>query len=79
MKREYRLIKAFGLNEYGLADLPIKASGTTISRIVVGEETGCSFCFPMATKLSIVILATDKEVGKNSGENNGSEKYIVYM
>jgi len=46
MKREYRLIKAYGLNEYGLADLPVKASGITISRIVVGEETGCSFCFP---------------------------------
>jgi hypothetical protein len=46
MKREYRLIKAYGLNEYGLADLPVKVSGVTISRIVVGEETGCSFCFP---------------------------------
>jgi hypothetical protein len=43
MKREYRLIKAYGLNEYGLADLPVKVSGVTISRIVVGEETGFSF------------------------------------
>jgi len=46
MKREYRLVKAYGLNEYGLADLPVKVSGITISRIVLGEETGCSICFP---------------------------------
>jgi hypothetical protein len=46
MKREVRLMKAFGKNEAGLADLPKKISGTAISRITRGEETGCSFCFP---------------------------------
>ncbi len=30
MKKEARLIKAFGTNELGIADLPKKVSGTTI-------------------------------------------------
>lgn len=46
MKKEYRLIKAFGVNNYDLADMPHKVSGTTISRILIGEESGCSYCFP---------------------------------
>ena len=46
MKKEVRLIKAYGGNEYHFADLPQKVSGITISRIVLGEESGCSFCFP---------------------------------
>lgn len=46
MKREWRLKKAFGENEVGITDLPKKVSGVTISRIIIGEETGCSRCFP---------------------------------
>ena len=46
MRKETRLKKAFGKNEDGLADLPKKISGTKISRIVIGEDSGCSWCFP---------------------------------
>ena len=46
MQNEDRLIKMFGVNEGGLADFPNKISGITISRILIGEESGCSFCFP---------------------------------
>lgn len=46
MKREWRLIKAFGRNEAGLADLPAKRSGIMISRVLIGEDSGCSRCFP---------------------------------
>ena len=46
MKREVRLVRAFGENEAGLADLPKKVSGIVVSRIVLGEDTGCSWCFP---------------------------------
>jgi hypothetical protein len=46
MKKEERLIKAYGKNEAGLADIPKKVSGTFISRIKIGDECGCSFCFP---------------------------------
>lgn len=45
-RNENRLIKMFGMNDYGLADLPKKYSGIKISRILIGEEMGCSFCFP---------------------------------
>lgn len=46
MKKEVRLIKAFGKNEAELGDLPGKISGVRLSRIVIGEESGCSGCFP---------------------------------
>ena len=46
MKKEKRLKKIFGVNEAEVADLPGKISGTTVSRILVGEESGCSRCFP---------------------------------
>jgi len=41
-----RLIRAFGVNEYGFPDLPKKISGVKISRLLKGEEMGCSYCFP---------------------------------
>ena len=46
MKKEYRFIIAFGANKADLADLPNKISGTRISRLTIGEEMGCSSCFP---------------------------------
>ena len=46
MRKECRFIKAYGKNEYGLADMPTKVSGVFISRIKIGEEMGCSICFP---------------------------------
>lgn len=46
MKKEVRLIKAFGKNDAGLTDIPSKISGVTVSRIAIGEESGCSWCFP---------------------------------
>jgi len=45
-KNRKRLVKSFGVNEYGLVDLPIKISGTTISRLLIGEWMGCEYCFP---------------------------------
>jgi hypothetical protein len=46
MKRKKRMQKAFGVNEFGQIDLPVKISNVRISRIVYGNETGCSRCFP---------------------------------
>lgn len=46
MSKETRLLRAFGKNEDGLADIPPKISGTTIARIVIGDATRCSYCFP---------------------------------
>ena len=50
MKRENRLIKAYGKNEVGLAELPVKVSGVFIQRIIIGEESGCSRCYPHGYK-----------------------------
>ncbi|WP_299606326.1 phosphate ABC transporter substrate-binding protein [uncultured Aquimarina sp.] len=46
MKKFNRFKKAYGLNDYGIIDFPKKVSGIKISRIKVGEESGCSRCFP---------------------------------
>lgn len=45
-KNPQNLIRAFGLNEYGLIDFPAKISGTTVSRLLVGDFMGCDRCFP---------------------------------
>ena len=41
-----RLVKYFGQDEYGYVDLPPRFSNVRMSRIFVGNEMGCSFCFP---------------------------------
>lgn len=46
MKKQKRMQKAFGVNEFGQTDLPVKISNVQISRIVYGNEMGCSYCFP---------------------------------
>jgi hypothetical protein len=40
------LRQTFGINEYGGTDFPGKISGVRISRILYGDEMGCSRCFP---------------------------------
>ncbi len=46
MKRKKQLKQSFGVNEFGLVDFPSKVSGTQISRLLVGDIMGCSYCFP---------------------------------
>src|SRR5687768_13851441 len=46
MKRQKQMQKAFGINEFGLIDSPGKISNVQFSRIVYGNERGCSRCFP---------------------------------
>ena len=46
MKNKKQTLKAFGKNEFGLVNFPIKISNTQISRLLVGEIMGCSYCFP---------------------------------
>lgn len=45
MKRNKSLKQAFGTDEYGLIDFPEKISNVQISRILYGDEMGCSWCF----------------------------------
>ena len=46
MKKQKRMRKAFGINEFGLVDFPVKISNVRVSRIIYGNERGCSWCFP---------------------------------
>ncbi|WP_439479657.1 phosphate ABC transporter substrate-binding protein [Chryseobacterium aquaticum] len=46
MKKLKTLKQTFGINEYGLIDFPKKISNVQISRILYGDEMGCSWCFP---------------------------------
>jgi len=41
-----KLKKAFGLNEFGLVDIPTRFSNIQLSRLEFGNEMGCSWCFP---------------------------------
>jgi hypothetical protein len=40
------LRQSFGFNEYRLIDFPKKISNVQVSRILDGDEMGCSRCFP---------------------------------
>lgn len=46
MKKLKTLRQTFGINEYGLIDFPKKISNVKISRVLYGDEMGCSWCFP---------------------------------
>lgn len=46
MKKYKTLKQTFGINEYGLINFPKKISGIQISRVIYGNEMGCSYCFP---------------------------------
>ncbi len=51
MKKNKTMKQTFGINEYGCIDFPKKISGVQISRIVYGNELGCSHCFPHGFEL----------------------------
>ncbi|WP_378178264.1 phosphate ABC transporter substrate-binding protein [Aquimarina sp. SS2-1] len=46
MKKFKRFKKVFELNELEMINFPKKISGIKVSRIKIGEESGCSWCFP---------------------------------
>jgi hypothetical protein len=46
MKKLKSLRQAFGINEYRFIDFPEKISNVRISRILYGDQMGCSRCFP---------------------------------
>jgi len=46
MKKLKTLRQAFGINEYGLIHFPKQISNVQVSRILYGDDMGCSYCFP---------------------------------
>jgi hypothetical protein len=45
MKRKKQLEKAFGLNEWGVADIPTKQSNVQIACLIYCKKE-CTYCFP---------------------------------
>ena len=81
MKRDHRLIKAFGKNEADLADIPQKISNVTVARIMIRNETGCSFCFPHGEETVNSTIGNSqknwKKYRKNQRKQNPSEEKIT--
>lgn len=47
VKSRKRLVRAFGENSLGMIDFPTgKFSNVRISRVIYGDNMGCSYCFP---------------------------------
>lgn len=69
--RRIRVKHVFGANDEGLPDTPKKIGSVKLSRIVHGEERGCSYCFPHG------IETENSTRGKNrrSWKNNRKTKY----
>lgn len=56
-KKEYRLKKAFGIDDLGNAILPRKISNVKISRFQNFDKMGgCSYCFPHGIECTNAIL-----------------------
>jgi CRISPR/Cas system-associated exonuclease Cas4 (RecB family) len=51
MKREKQLKKAFGVNEFGVINIPKKISNVQISRLMHCKKE-CSYCFPHGWEMS---------------------------
>ena len=51
MKRERQFQKAFGLNQFGITDMPTKISNVQLSRLVYCKKE-CTYCFPHGWEVS---------------------------
>lgn len=64
MKNKKKLVKAFGKNDFEMIDFPLKISNVQISRILVGEIMGCSYCFPHGYETSNATILKGKRCWK---------------
>lgn len=70
MKKQKQMQKAFGINEFGLVDFPVKISNVQVSRIVYGNERGCSRCF--RRQATQQCLLTGNETGNAFEKQSGN-------
>ena len=61
MKRQKQMQKAFGTDAFGLVDFPVKMSNVQVSRIVYGNEKGCSWCFPHGWETGNSTMFTNRQ------------------
>ena len=60
MKKQKQMQKAFGTNEFGFIDFPVKISNVQVSRIVYCKKE-CSFCFPHGWETSNSTRITNRQ------------------
>lgn len=73
MKKEYRLIKAFGANKADLADLPNRISGTRVSRLTIGKKWAVALASLTAIKLLTSTKPNGCVAGKNAARRSGND------
>lgn len=76
MKKQKRLGRAFGYNEFGMLDIPFKISNIFVSRIVNYRECGgCSYCFPHGFDLLNSTLENNQRNWKKFRKTKWKHKY----
>ncbi|MFK7969228.1 MAG: phosphate ABC transporter substrate-binding protein [Bacteroidia bacterium] len=75
MKKDKRVfIKAFGENEHGMADFPVKISNIQVSRMEFGNRMGCSYCFPHGYETVNATVSKNTRNWKNHRKNQYKPK-----
>ncbi len=77
-KRDFRLGKFYGIDEYGFAALPEKVSNVRIARIIHAEDRGgCTICFPHGFETTNATIRKNKKSWKckRSKQYKGVEMY----
>ena len=46
MNKKKQMQKAFGVDEFDYFNFPIKISNVRLARLLYGNKSGCSYCFP---------------------------------
>lgn len=76
MKKQKRLGRAFGYNEFGMLEIPVKISNIIISRILNFENCGgCSYCFPHGPELENATVLNNQRNWKKFRKTKWKIKY----
>ena len=79
-KKNSKLIKAFGKNEYGFVNLSGKLGSRKVSRVLnYIKMGGCPFCFPHGFETINNKYKKNREPGKYIEKNNGNKLQIIIV
>ncbi len=79
MKEKKLFVDAFGLNEFGLIDFPVKISNVRVSRILHGDERGCGYCFPHGWETSNSTIANGQRSWKRFRKNQMEKPELIRL
>jgi hypothetical protein len=72
MKRQKQMRKAFGINEFGLIDFPVKISNVQVSRICMATKEDAPGAFLTDLKRTTQRFPIDNATGSVSGRQSGN-------